>query len=311
MQTRSILLLPIGAIIISVIAINYPWLLADYGKAIVPMLGVVMFTMGMTLKPADFKRIFEEPILIVIGVCLQYILMPLIAWSLSLLLDLPVLLATGLILVGACPGGTASNVICFLARGNVALSISLTAVSTLLAAMLTPLIMLFYADQSIDVPVLNMMKNLLLIVVVPVLSGVLINSLFQQRIQRVKLFLPLISVSFIIFIIGVIVAKNQTHITELGILLFVAVVLHNLLGLITGYSIPKLMGYDEAVCKTISIEVGMQNSGLAVVLANQYFTTLAALPGALFSIWHNISGSVMAVIWSNNKAASTDLQKHD
>ena len=302
MKTRSILCLPIGAIIISVIAINYPSLLADYGKAIVPMLGIVMFAMGMTLKPSDFKRIFEEPVLIVIGVCLQYILMPLIAWSLSLLLDLPVLLATGLLLVGACPGGTASNVICFLARGNVALSISLTAISSLLAAVLTPLIMLFYADQSIDVPVLSMMKSLLLIVVAPVLCGVLINSLYHQRIQTVKLFLPLLSVSFIILIIGVIVAKNQAHITELGVLLFVAVALHNLLGLITGYSIPKLMGYDEAICKTISIEVGMQNSGLAVVLANQYFTTLAALPGVLFSIWHNISGSIMAVIWSNNKA---------
>ena len=282
MQTRSILLLPIGAIIISIVAINFPALLADYDKAIVPMLGIVMFAMGMTLKPADFKRISEEPALIVIGVCLQYVLMPLIAWSLSLLLDLPVLLATGLILLGACPGGTASNVICFLARGDVALSISLTAVSTLLAAVVTPLIMLVYADQNIDVPVLNMMKNLMLIVVAPVLCGVLINSLCQQRIQRVKLFLPLLSVLFIIFIIGVIVAKNQAHITELGLLLFMAVVLHNLLGLIAGYSIPKLMGYDEAICKTISIEVGMQNSGLAVVLANQYFTTLAALPGAIF-----------------------------
>lgn len=311
MQTRSILLLPIGAIIVSVIALCYPRLLADYDKAIVPMLGVVMFSMGMTLKPADFKRVLDEPMLIAVGVCLQYILMPFIAWSLSLLLGLPVLLATGMILVGACPGGTASNVICFLARGNVALSISLTAISTLLAAVLTPLIMLFYADQSIDVPVLNMMKNLLLIVVLPVLCGVLINSLYQQQIQRVKLFLPLLSVSFIIFIIGVIVAKNQAQIAELGVLLFVAVALHNLLGLITGYSIPKLMGYDETTCKTISIEVGMQNSGLAVVLANQYFTALTALPGALFSIWHNISGSVMAVIWSNNKAGSTDLQKHD
>ncbi len=308
MQTRSILLLPIGAIIISIVAINFPALLADYDKAIVPMLGIVMFAMGMTLKPADFKRISEEPALIVIGVCLQYVLMPLIAWSLSLLLDLPVLLATGLILLGACPGGTASNVICFLARGDVALSISLTAVSTLLAAVVTPLIMLVYADQNIDVPVLNMMKNLMLIVVAPVLCGVLINSLCQQRIQRVKLFLPLLSVLFIIFIIGVIVAKNQAHITELGLLLFMAVVLHNLLGLIAGYSIPKLMGYDEAICKTISIEVGMQNSGLAVVLANQYFTTLAALPGAIFSIWHNISGSIIAVIWSEKK---TDLQKHD
>tara|TARA_R110002072_G_scaffold3149_3_gene23439 strand:- start:94291 stop:95214 length:924 start_codon:yes stop_codon:yes gene_type:complete len=307
MQTHSILLLPIGAIIVSIIAMSFPWLLADYSKAIVPMLGIVMFTMGMTLKPADFMRILKEPVLIVIGICLQFILMPLIAWTLSLLLDLPVLLATGLILVGACPGGTASNVVCFLARGNVALSISLTAISTLLAAMLTPLIMLFYADQSIDVPVLKMMKNLLLIVVMPVLCGVLINSICQQRIQRVKSFLPLLSVSFIVFIIGVIVAKNQGDIIELGVLLFVAVVLHNLLGLIAGYSIPKLMGYDETICKTISIEVGMQNSGLAVALANQYFTTLAALPGALFSIWHNISGSIMAVILSNNRGGSTDL----
>jgi len=305
MKIRSILLLPAGAILVSVIAILYPSLLAGYGQAIVPMLGIVMFSMGMTLKTADFKRVFEEPILIIIGVSLQYILMPLIAWLLSLLLGLPVLLATGLILVGACPGGTASNVICFLAGGNVALSISLTAVSTLLAALLTPLITLLYVDQNIDVPVFKMMKNLLLIVVLPVLSGVLINTLYQQRLERIKSFLPLVSVLSIIFIIGVIVAKNQAQLSELGLLLFVAVALHNILGLISGYSIPKLLGYDEVICKTISIEVGMQNSGLGVVLANQYFSAVAALPGALFSIWHNVSGSLLAVIWSKNKADAT------
>jgi bile acid:Na+ symporter, BASS family len=305
MKIRSILLLPVGAILVSVIAIIYPSLLEAYGQAIVPMLGIVMFSMGMTLKTSDFKRVFDEPILIVVGVSLQYILMPLIAWLLSLLLGLPVLLATGLILVGACPGGTASNVICFLARGNVALSISLTAVSTLLAALLTPLITLLYVDQNIDVPVFKMMKNLVLIVILPVLSGVLINSLYQQRLERIKSFLPLVSVLSIIFIIGVIVAKNQAQLSELGLLLFVAVALHNILGLISGYSIPKLLGYDEVICKTISIEVGMQNSGLGVVLANQYFTAMAALPGALFSIWHNISGSILAVIWSKNKADST------
>ena len=303
MQNRSILFLPLGAILISIVAMTNPSLLQDYGKAIVPMLGIVMFSMGMTLSAADFIRVLDEPVLIVIGVSLQYILMPSIAWLLAMLLGLPVLLATGLILVGACPGGTASNVICFLARGNVALSISLTAVSTLLAALLTPLITLFYVDQSIDVPVLKMMKNLALIVILPVVSGVLINSFYQQRLERIKSFLPLVSVLSIIFIIGVIVAKNQAELSQSGLLLLTAVALHNIFGLISGYSVPKLLGYDESICKTISIEVGMQNSGLSVVLANQYFSAVAALPGALFSIWHNISGSILAVLWSKNKDA--------
>lgn len=302
MQNRSILLLPVGAILVSIIAMTSPSLLQDYGKAIVPMLGIIMFSMGMTLSASDFKRVLDQPVLILIGVSLQYILMPSIAWLLAMLLELPVLLATGLILVGACPGGTASNVICFLARGNVALSISLTAVSTLLAVLLTPLITLFYVDQSIDVPVLKMMKNLVLIVILPVVTGVLINSFYQQRLARIKSFLPMVSVLSIIFIIGVIVAKNQTELSQSGLLLLTAVALHNVFGLISGYSIPKLLGYDESICKTISIEVGMQNSGLSVVLANQYFSAVAALPGALFSIWHNISGSILAVIWSKNKA---------
>ena len=308
MQSRSILLLPIGAILVTIIALYQPSLLMGYGKAIVPMLGVVMFSMGMTLKPVDFKRVLEQPVLVLIGVSLQYLLMPLIAWILSMVLGLPVLLATGLILVGACPGGTASNVICFLARGNVALSISLTAISTLLAVFLTPLMALIYVDHSIDVPVVKMMKNLFYIVILPVLTGVLINTFCQQRLQKIKSLLPLISVLSIIFIIGVIVAKNQAQIFELGLLLFFAVALHNLFGLVSAYKLTELMRYDKTTCKTIAIEVGMQNSGLAVVLANQYFSPVAALPGALFSIWHNITGSILAVIWSK-KAAS--LSKND
>lgn len=300
MQSRSVYLLPIGAVLISCVALLYPALLVDYGKAIVPLLGLVMFSMGMTLTPADFKRVLEQPKLIFLGVSLQYIIMPLIAWLLSLILNLPVPLATGLILLGACPGGTASNVICFLAKANVALSISLTAVSTLLAAVLTPLITLLYVDQSIDVPVFNMMKNLLLIIIFPVLSGVLINTYFQQRLDKIKSFLPLLSVLSIIFIIGVIIAKNHAQLFESGLLLFCAVALHNLFGLIAGYSIPGLMGYDKTICKTLSIEVGMQNSGLAVVLANQYFSAMAALPGALFSVWHNVTGSILAAFWSKH-----------
>ena len=301
MSGRSIFVLPVGAILISIIAMVKPDLLSDYGKAIVPMLGIVMFSMGMTLSPRDFKQILIQPSLILLGVSLQYLLMPLIAWLLSMLLNLPVLLATGLILVGACPGGTASNVICYLARGNVALSISLTAVSTLLAAIMTPLLTLFYVDKSINVPVIDMMKNLVLIVILPVMSGVLINTYYQQRIERIKTYLPLISVLSIIFIIGIIVAKSHSQIVDLGFLLFITVILHNALGIFFGYIIPRLMRYDETICKTIAIEVGMQNSGLGVVLANKYFSAVAALPGALFSIWHNLSGSILAGYWAREK----------
>ncbi len=300
MQSRSVLLLPFGAIVISIIAMLYPASLTDYGSAIVPLLGLVMFSMGMTLKPDDFIRIFKQPALILTGVFLQYLIMPLIAWLLAIVLSLPVELATGLILLGACPGGTASNVICFLAGANVALSISLTAASTLLAVFFTPLLTLFYVDQSIDVPVANMMKSLFFIVILPVLSGVLINTCFQQRLNKIKSYLLLISVLSIIFIIGVIVARNQEELSEIGLLLCSAVILHNLLGLGLGYGVAKMMGYDETICKTLSIEVGMQNSGLAVVLATKYFTAVAALPGAVFSIWHNISGSLIAAFWSRN-----------
>ncbi len=298
MQSRSIFLLPIGAVLISCIAMLYPSILVDGGKAIVPLLGLIMFSMGLTLEASDFKRVLKQPKLIFIGVALQYIAMPLIALIIAKILNLPDLLTAGLILLGACPGGTASNVICFLARANVALSVSLTAMSTLLAVVLTPLLTLLYVDKSIDVPVLNMIKNLFLIVVFPVLSGVLINTYFHRRLNNIKSYLPLISVISIIFIIGVIVAKNQSQLFDLGLLLFCAIALHNLFGLIAGYSIPKLLGYDEMTCKTLSIEVGMQNSGLAVVLANQYFSIVAALPAALFSIWHNVTGSVLAAYWS-------------
>lgn len=297
MEKSSVLLLPIGAVLISCLAIYQPELLLGYGVAIVPLLGLIMFSMGMTLTPDDFKRVFKQPGLILLGVSLQYILMPFIAWGLAKILNLPVAIAAGLILLGACPGGTASNVICYLARANVALSISLTAVSTLLAIILTPLITLLYVDQSVVVQVGNMMKSLLFIVILPVLSGVVINTYFNKRVEKIKPFLPAFSVLFIIFIIGVIVAKNNSKLPELGLLLFCAVVLHNFLGLMAGYVIPRLMGYDKMICKTLAIEVGMQNSGLAVVLANQYFSAVTALPGALFSVWHNVTGAILASIW--------------
>ena len=300
-SAKSVLLLPVGAILISLLASIYPQSLRGYADAIVPLLGLVMFCMGMSLQIDDFKRVLSQPGQVFVGVALQYSLMPLLAWLLANVLGLPVLLATGLILLGACPGGTASNVICYLARANVALSITLTAVSTLFAVLLTPIITLVYVDQSIAVPVVDMVKNLVVIVLIPVIAGLLLNTFAGQRIKQLHALLPLVSVLCIVFIIGVIVARNATQLNELGMLLLLAVVLHNILGLCSGFVFARLLRYDMDSCKTIAIEVGMQNSGLAIVLANQYFSAISALPGAIFSIWHNISGSLLAAYWSARK----------
>lgn len=298
MLRNTTLLFPLGAILVSVFSWQLPDVLSGYVFAIVPLLGLVMFSMGLSLNFSDFKYVFVRPGLIIMGVSLQYLFMPLIAWLLSALFELPAPIAAGLILIGACPGGTASNIICYLARGNVALSITLTFISTLLAVMLTPLLTYLYVDASIDVPVLNMMKSLLLVIIIPVVSGLLLNHFLYKKLTVIKNYLPLVSMFSVILIIGIIVARNETILYQLGLLLFIAVVLHNFLGLLSGYWFTRMMTGDRQAAKTIAIEVGMQNSGLGIVLANQYFTAAAALPGVLFSIWHNISGSLLAGYWA-------------
>ena len=306
MYFYPIFLFPLGALLISGYAYFFPETLSGYVSTIVPLLGVVMFCMGMSLKPSDFQTVLLQPRLIAIGVFLQYLLMPFIAWCLALGLGLSAELATGLILIGACPGGTASNVICYLARGNVALSIMLTAVSTLVGVFLTPVMTYLYVDHSIHVPIINMIESLLLIVILPVLGGVLINYFFQPRLAGINKVLPLVSMLSVILIIGIIVARNSAELQNLALLLVSAVVLHNLLGMASGYGFARLLRYDKTICKTLAIEVGMQNSGLGIVLANQYFSPIAALPGVLFSIWHNVSGAILASIWNRANTRSQE-----
>ena len=298
----SILLFPIAAILITAFSIGFPGVLSGYAGAIVPLLGIVMFAMGMTLSIRDFRLVFRQPGLVISGLCLQYILMPFIAWLIASLFSLPLPVTLGLILIGSCPGGTASNVICYLARGNVALSITLTSISTCLAVLMTPLLTYIYVDKSIDVPVVMMMKSLLLIILLPVTLGILINHVFHTRLKPVKPFLPVLSMLCVILIIGVIVARNQAYIPQLSLLVALAVVMHNVMGLLSGYWFARLLTKDIQSAKTIAIEVGMQNSGLGIVLANQYFSAAAALPGVLFSIWHNISGAMLAGHWSKKGA---------
>ena len=204
---------------------------------------------------------------------------------------------TGMVLVGATSGGTASNVICYLARGDVALSVSLTLTSTLLAVIATPFLTWLYVGQSIPVDVQAMMLGIGKMVIVPLSLGVLLNSLFQRLVRRLMPYLPLASVIAIAWIIAIIVALNHSSVVQLGIVLAFAVIIHNILGLLSGYYIATVLGYDETVARTLAIEVGMQNSGLSVALALKYFTPLAALPGAVFSIWHNLSGALLASLW--------------
>jgi len=291
-------LFPLWAMLLSAIAYLNPAPFAELKSSIVPLLTIIMFSMGLTLSVDDFKRALLMPKLITAGLVLQYSIMPLTALVIATLLQLDPALTIGLILVGASPGGTASNVITYLARGNVALSISLTSLSTILAVLLTPLITLLLADASIDVPASKMLISILTIVIFPVGLGLALKHFYADRIGAVEHYLPLVAVCAIVIIIAIITALNAGQFSQLGLTVLFAVILHNLFGITTGYAAARLLGYESRECRTLAIEVGMQNSGLAVALAIKHFSAAAALPGAVFSIWHNLSGSALAFFWS-------------
>ena len=291
-------LFPFWAIILSAIALLHPGTFLPYKDAIPFLLGLVMFGMGMTLTLEDFLLVFKRPKAVIIGTVLQYTLMPLAGFFIARAFSLSPELTAGVVLLGCCPGGTASNVICYLAKGDVAFSIVLTSVSTLISFIMTPLLTWIYIGQTIDVDTYGMLISILQIVIVPVVLGIVINSLFGTRIRNIRHFFPALSVVTIVFIIAIIMATNRNTVISAGIIISIVVIVHNLLGLASGYGLSRLMGLSEIEARTIGIEVGMQNSGLSVALAIKHFTAAAALPGALFSIWHNISGSFAASYWA-------------
>ncbi len=264
------------------------------------LLGIVMFGMGLTLTPEDFKVVFSRPKDVIIGCVAQFTLMPLLAFLLTKLFRLSPELAIGVILVGTCPGGTSSNVMTYLSRGDVALSVGMTAVSTILAPLLTPLLTLLYAGERVDVNVMSMFQSILKVVLVPIVLGFIINHFFQKFTEKVVRILPLVSTTAIVAIVAAVVSANSSKILTSGALILVVVMLHNLLGYLTGYGVGKLLKLEGSKCRAISIEVGMQNSGLATSLAATHFAQypLATIPGAVFSVWHNISGAVLANIFA-------------
>ncbi len=297
------LLFPLGAILVTLLSYYFPSLLIPYTDYLSLLLGILMFGMGLGLRFENFAEILRRPKIILIGVVLQFLFMPFIAFAVARLFALDQSLLIGLVLVGACPGGIASNVVCYLARGDVALSIMITVVSTVLAVVLTPTLTWLYLGQQVNVPVASMMINIFIITLLPVAAGVLLNHYLGKRLQLLKKVFPLLSMVAIMLIIGIVMALTQPQIHMAAIPVLATVFWQNVLGLVAGYYSAKWLGLDEKICRTIAIEVGMHNSGLAVVLAKDYFSVMAALPGAVFSVWHNISGSLVASYWARKSAA--------
>ena len=271
--------------------------------AINPMLGAIMFGMGLTLSPADFKVVLSRPKDILIGCLTQFTVMPLLALGLTWAFSLPQELAIGVILVGCCPGGTASNVITYLAKGDLALSVGMTAASTLLAPLLTPLLVWLLAGTMVDVDTVGMLMSIVYVVIAPIVCGLLCQRFLPKLTKLLTPYLPAFSSIVIAMVVGIVVSHNAARLLTAGLLIVAVVMIHNILGLAIGFTVGRLLRLQRPKCVALSIEVGMQNSGLASSLAVLHFAAypLATIPGAVFSVWHNISGALVAKLYSLNK----------
>ena len=298
-QWMGLLVLLVAAVAMFVPA-SFDWIET---KTINPMLGVIMFGMGLTLSPKDFQIVLSCPKDILIGCLAQFTIMPLLAWLLTLAFSLPKELALGVILVGCCPGGTASNVITYLAKGDLALSVGMTACSTLLAPIVTPLLVWLMAGTMVNVDTLGMLLSIVYVVIAPIIAGLLCQHFLPRLTKNVTPYLPAFSSLAIAITVGIVVSHNADRLMLGGMIVILVVILHNLLGLSLGFAIGRLLRLEKPKCVALSIEVGMQNSGLASSLANMHFAAypLATVPGAIFSVWHNISGALAARIFSNSK----------
>ena len=263
------------------------------------LLMIIMFGMGLTMKPRDFALVITRPKEIIIGCLSQFIIMPLLAFGLSYIFRLDPALTAGVVLVGTCPGGTSSNVITYFSKGDVALSVGMTSVNTLLAPLLTPAITWLLLQTTVRVDVWSMFYSIITVILVPIGLGFLINKLFSKFTQKIVALLPVISTIGICMIVATVVSHNAEKIYTYGATVLVVVILHNLLGYGCGFGIGKLFKMSPEKTKAISIEIGMQNSGLATSLASTAFPQLAmaTVPGAVFSVWHNISGAILAAVY--------------
>ncbi|MCQ2233498.1 MAG: bile acid:sodium symporter family protein [Paludibacteraceae bacterium] len=276
------------------------------------ILGFIMLTMGMTLTTNDFKILASRPVDILIGTIAQFSVMPLIAYTLVHVLNLPVAIGTGLLLVGCCPGGVSSNIMSFLCKGDVAFSVGMTSVNTLLAPIVTPLLMLWLTGENVDVDGFGMFKSILIVTLIPVAVGVFINHYFGQKkgFEETKKIMPGLSVICLACIVGGVVSQHGDSFLKSGLLIFFAIFCHNTLGYILGYTLGTIMRFNDAKRKTISIEVGMQNAGLATNLASKHFPAFpeVAIVSAICCVWHSITGTILANLFIiiNKKKENND-----
>lgn len=272
------------------------------------LLGIVMLGMGLTITPNDFKMVFQTPKAVIIGVLLQFSIMPTLAFIIAKSFHLPPDIAIGVILVGCCPGGTSSNVMSYLAKANVALSVSITTVSTLLAPVVTPALIYLFANEWLEVSFLSMLWSVIQVVLIPIAIGIILQLINRRIAETASTALPIISVIAISLILAIVVGGSKRQILTTGLLIFIVVILHNVLGYTIGYWLARLLKLDRQDQKAVSIEVGMQNSGLAVSLATLHFNPIAAVPGAVFSFVHNITGPILAKYWSKKDKTSYKMK---
>jgi len=275
---------------------NFLWIKTSY---INYLLMIIMFGMGLTLKANDFILIFSHPKEIISGAIAQYTIMPLLAFGLSYFFHLDSVLTIGVVLVGTCPGGTASNVITYLSKGDVALSVCMTSVNTLLSPVLTPLITYSILKTTVETNVWAMFIGIINVILVPIIFGIIANKFLSDFTKKITKILPGVSVIAISLVIASVVSHNAEKILSAGSIILLIVILHNISGYILGFCVGKILKLNNAKIKAYSIEIGMQNSGLATSLATTTFSTTpeAAVPGAIFSVWHNISGAILAAIY--------------
>ena len=299
---------PLWIIVCSGLALYKPEIFTWFsGQFITYGLGVIMLGMGLTLQPDDFKLVFKSPKWVIAGALLQFTVMPILGWGLGYIFNLPIPFAVGLIIVSCCPGGTASNVISYLAKANVALSVTMTAVSTLLAIILTPLLTTFLIGDKLEVSAYELFLGVVKVVLVPVLAGVLMNRYLPKVTQKILPVSPLIAVIAIVLIVASIIGQGKTEILQSGLQLAGSVVCLHFFGFVLGYFFSKLLTGNVEVNRTISIEVGMQNSGLGAYLARANFANPAiAIPSAISSATHSIIGSIAAGIWRNRKSVESN-----
>lgn len=281
-------------------------------KAYIPwILGIIMLGMGMTMTVDDFKGVLQSPKAVLIGVVAQFVVMPGLAFILCKLFNLPPEIAVGVILVGCCPGGTASNVITYMAKGNVALSVACTSVSTLLAPVLTPAIFYLLASQWLKIDAASMFISILQVVLLPIVVGLILRTWLKRQVESYIQVMPLVSVIAIVAIVAAIIGGSKAAILQSGLLILAVVILHNGLGYLLGFTAARFFKLPYADSKAIAVEVGMQNSGLGVALAAVHFAAspITAVPSAIFSLWHNISGPALATYWASRKDIN-DLAKN-